>query len=160
MDSFNIIWCTLWSDYFMTQRQYDDESRHFNVPVAVAADFLFFLSEMLGQQKTGYYSDDEQKFVSLELSDEDVDKLTNWILDFNFSTRKPLGLPMPDLYLDGEEILSSTVSIYCQWITEFISHMIKNQDQGREEVAEWASKNFLLFYARAYSDALKAKNSI
>ena len=67
---------------------------------------------------------------------------------------------MPDLYLDDEEILSSTVSIYCQWITEFISQMIKNQDQGREEVAEWASKNFLLFYARAYADALKAKTSI
>jgi hypothetical protein len=78
---------------------------------------------MLGQQKTGYYSDDEQKFVSVELSDEDVDKLTDWILAFNSSTRKPLGLMMPDLYLDDEEILSSTVSIYCQWITEFISQM-------------------------------------
>ena len=51
MDSFNIIWCTLWSDYFMTQYQYDDESRHFNVPVAVAADFLFFYLRCLDNKK-------------------------------------------------------------------------------------------------------------
>ncbi|MBZ1350596.1 hypothetical protein KZZ10_08040 [Alcaligenaceae bacterium LF4-65] len=159
MDSFNIIWCTLWSDYFMTQHQYDDENRRFNVPVAVAADFLFFLSEMLGQQKTGYYSDDEQKFVSVELSDEDVDKLTDWILDFNFSTRKPLGLTMPDLYLDEEKILVSTVNVYCHRIAEFLAYMIENQSKGRDEVAEWATKNFLLIYAKAYADALKAKDS-
>jgi len=159
MDSFNIIWCALWSDYFMTQHQHDDESRTFNVPTDVAADFLFFLSEMLGHQKIGHYSDDQQKFVSVELTDEEIKKLTDWILDFNFSTRNPLGLAMPDLYLDEEKILESTVNVYCQRIAEFIAYMIENQDQGREKIAEWATKNFLLIYARAYADALNAKAS-
>jgi hypothetical protein len=37
--------------------------------------------------------------------------------------------------------------------------MIENQIKGRDEVAEWATKNFLLIYAKAYADALKAKDS-
>jgi hypothetical protein len=51
MDSFNIIWCTPWSDYFMTQHQYDNENRRFNVSVAVAADFLFFYQRCLDNKK-------------------------------------------------------------------------------------------------------------
>ena len=159
MDNFNIIRCTLWSDYFMTQHQYDDENRRFNVPVVVAEDFLFYLSETLGELKNGYYSDNEQKFVSVEMTDEDVDKLTDWILEFNYSTRKHLDLTMPDLYLDEEKILVSTVNVYCHRIAEFLAYMIENQSKGRDEVAEWATKNFLLIYAKAYADALKAKDS-
>jgi hypothetical protein len=66
---------------------------------------------------------------------------------------------MPDLYLDEEKILESTVNVYCQRIAEFIAYMIENQVQGREKIAEWATKNFLLIYARAYADALNAKAS-
>jgi hypothetical protein len=104
MDSYNIIWCTLWSDYFMAQHQFDPESNRFSVPVKVAADFLFYLSEMLGEEKQGYYANNEEKFVAVELATDEIEKITDWIVDFNFATRKPLGFVMPDLYLDEEEI--------------------------------------------------------
>lgn len=159
MDSYNIIWCTLWSDYFMTQHQYATDNKRFSVPERVTADFLFFLSEVLGVEKNGYYADDEKKFVTVELSEGDIEKLTDWIVDFNFSTRKPLGLVMPDLYLDDEKIIATTVNVYCHRISEFIAYINKNQDQGREKIAEWAAKNFITIYAKAYADALQAKTA-
>ncbi len=159
MDRYNIIWCTLWSDYFMTQHQYDPEAKRFNVPVKVAADFLFFLSEILGEEKKGYHANDEEKFVTVELSGKDIEKLTDWIVNFNFSTRKPLGLVMPDLYLDEEKITATTVNVYCHRVSEFIAYMNENQDRGRDEIAEWAAKNFIAIYSNAYAEALKAKMS-
>jgi len=53
----------------------------------------------------------------------------------------------------------STVNVYCHIIADFLAYMIEHQDQGREKIAEWATKNFLLIYARAYAEALKAKDS-
>ncbi len=160
MDSYNIIWCTLWADYFMAQHQYNPEADRFNVPVKVAADFLFFLSEMLGDEKNGYYASEEKKFVTVQLSVEEIEKLTDWIIDFNHSTRKPLGLIMPDLYLEEEKIAATTVNVYCHRIVEFIAHMNENQDRGRDEVAEWAAKNFISIYMKAYADALQAKATV
>lgn len=158
MDKFNIVWCTLWADFFMTQHQYDTESTSFNAPVNVASDFLFFLSEMLGHKKNAYYANQEKTFVRVELTENEIEKITDWIVDFNFSTRKPLGLVMPDLYLEEEKIAGDTVNIYCHRIAEFIAYMIKNQEQGRDKVADWAVNSFMQIYAKAYGEALQARN--
>lgn len=157
MDSFNIIWCTLWSDYFMAQHQRDTENVIFNAPTNLAEDFLFYLAQMLGEEKTGRYTTDEKTFVSVKLTREEVEKITDWIIDFNFSTRKPLGLMMPDLYLDEEKIRDTTVNVYCHTIAQFIGYMLEKQSVGRDKIAKWAAENFLLFYAKAYSEALMAK---
>jgi len=157
MDSFNIIWCTLWSDYFMVQHQRDTESGIFTAPVNLAEDFLFYFHNLLGEKKTGYYSSDEKTFVSVKLRHEEVEKITDWILNFNFSTRKPLGLIMPDLYLDEDKIRDTTVDVYCQIIAQFIGYLLENQSVGRDKIAKWAADNFMSFYANAYSEALRAK---
>jgi hypothetical protein len=157
MDKFNVIWCTLWSDYFMTQHQFDNGNHSFNAPVSVASDFLFFLSELLGYKKEAHYANSEKTFVTIKLTDDEIEKITDWIVDFNFSTRKPFGLMMPDLYLDEEKIAGDTVNIYCHRIAEFIAHIINNQNTGRDKIADWALGNFMAIYAKAYSEALQEK---
>ena len=159
MDSFNIVWCTLWSDYFMTQHQFDTENDVFNVPTELANDFLFYLAEILRVEKKGYFIYDHQETVSVKLSEEEVERLTDWIMDFNFSTRKPIGIPMPDLYLDEESIRPSTVNAYCHRISEFLTYILKNQNLGREKIGEWAMQNILAIYSRAYRDALEEKSA-
>ena len=159
MDNFNIIWLTLWSDCFMTQYQHDLESKKFIVPVKVATDFLFYLSEMLGYKKEAHYDDEEKEFVAVELSADEIEGITSWIIDFNHSTRKPLGLIMPDLYLDEETISLETAILYWNRTTDFLAYMIENQNKGRDEVAKWAMDNFNPFYLNVYSEALKAKKS-
>lgn len=143
----------------MTQHQYDLESKKFKVPVKVATDFLFYLSEMLGYQKEAHYDDGEKKIVAVEMSSDEIERITNWIIDFNHSTRKPLGLTMPDLYLDEETISLETVSLYWNRTTDFLAYMVENQDKGRDEVAKWAMDNFNPFYLNVYSEALEAKKS-
>jgi hypothetical protein len=141
----------------MVQHQYDTESEFFDAPVDVATDFLFFLSEMLGEEKQAYYTNDEKSHVSVKLTHDEIERITDWIMDFNFSNRKPLGLPLPDIYLDEEEIRKTTVDVYSHTISKFILYMLEHQNLGRDNVAKWAAENFMLFYARAYSEALKAQ---
>lgn len=157
MDDFNIVWCALWSDYFMAQHQRDTENVVFRVPTNLAEDFLFYLAEMLGEEKTGYFINDEKTFVSVKLTPQEIEKVTDWILDFNSSTRKPSGLVMPDLYLGDDKIRGTTVNVYCHLIGQVIAYMLKNQSAGRDKLAKWAAENFMLFYAQAYSEALRAK---
>ena len=159
MDKFNVIWCALWSDYFMTQHQYDKDSLDFQVTSEVAADFLFYLQELLGYKKEGFYSEEEKDFVFVTLSKDEIEKITDWILDFNFSVRKPTGLELPDLYLDEENIAISTVNVYCQTISDFILYMINNQHVGRNEIAEWASQNFTGIYLQAQTESIKLKSA-
>lgn len=155
MDKFNVIWCALWSDYIMTIHQYDTKIDAFNVPADVASDCLFFLSEVLGVKKSANYLDDTKQAVVVRLDDSEIDALTDWIMSFNFSTRKPAGLPMPDLYLEEEKIKNTTVISYCSHISEFILTMITNQKMGRDNVAQWAWSNFESTYKEAHRDALQ-----
>ena len=112
---------------------------------------------MLGEEKQAYYTNDEKSHISVRLTHEEIEKITDWILDFNFSTRKPLGLPMPDFYLDEEEIRKTTVSAYSRVISKVILYMLEHQNVGRDNIAKWAAENFMLFYAEAHSEALMAK---
>lgn len=155
MDSFNVIWCTLWSDYIMTIYQYDTENDAFNVPADVASDYLFFLSEVIGVKKSAHYLDDSKQAVVVRLDESEIDALTDWIMHFNFSTRKPAGLPMPDLYLGEEKIRNTTVIAYCSHISDFILTMIENQKKGRDNVAQWAWSNIESTYQEAHRDALQ-----
>ena len=155
MDKFNLIWCTLWSDYIMAIHQYDTKNDAFNVPADVASDFLFFLTEVLGVKKSAHYLDDSKQAVTVRLEKSEIDALTDWIMGFNFSTRKPAGLPMPDLYLKEEKIRNTTVMSYCSHISEFILTMITNQEKGRDDVAQWAWFNFESTYKVAHQDALQ-----
>ena len=155
MDSFNVIWCTLWSDYIMAIHQYDTESNTFTVPTDVASDFLFFLSEILGAKKSAHYLDDSKEAVMVRLDGAEIDALTDWIMGFNFTTRKPSGLPMPDLYLGEEKIRNTTVNSYCGHIADFLLTMVTNQNQGRDNVAQWARSNFESIYKVAHLDALQ-----
>jgi hypothetical protein len=155
MDGFNVIWCTLWSDYIMAIHQCDTENDAFNVPADVASDFLFFLSEVLRAKKRAYYLDDSKQAVVVRLDKSEIDALTDWIMNFNFSTRKPAGLPMPDLYLGEEKIKKTTVISYCSHISDFIFTMVTNQKNGRDNVAQWAWSNFEYTYREAHRDALQ-----
>ena len=158
MDKFNVIWCALWSDYIMTIHQYDPETEYFSVTTDVAQDFLFFLSEILGIKKDAYLSENSKDVAVVGISKEEMDRLIDWILDFNSKIRKPAGLPMPDLYLDEEKILDSTVIIYCNLISGLIYQMLTHQNEVREKVADWAAENFSSFYMRAYAEALQEKS--
>lgn len=160
MDNFNIIWCTLWSDYFMAKHQLDTENLIFDVPTSLATDFLFYFHNLLGEEKSGYYKSNEQEFVSVRLTNEEVERITDWILDFNFSTRKPFGLAMPDFFLDEDKIRGTTVNVYCNIITQVIAYMLKHQSAGRDKIAKWAAENFMLFYAQAYGEAITAKAAV
>lgn len=157
MDSFNIIWCTLWSDFFMAQHQFDTESDRFIVSLEVAPDFQFFLSGILAYEKPAYYANEEKTVARVTITAEEIEKITDWIIEFNLSTRVPNGLMMPDLYLDAEKIEVTTVNIYCNTISDFIAYMLKNQNLGRDRIAKWAAENFMLIYAKAYSEALQAQ---
>ena len=159
MDKFNVIWCALWSDYFMTQHQYDKDSVDFQVTSAAAADFLFYLKELLGYKKDGFYSDEEKDFVFVTLSNDEIEKITDWIIEFNFALRRPANLMLPDLYLGEEKIALSTVNVYCQTISDFILCMINNQQIGRNEIADWATQNFAGFYLQAQSESIKLKSA-
>jgi hypothetical protein len=139
----------------MTIHQYDTENDAFNVPADVAADFLFFLSEVLGVKKSAHYLDDSKKAVVVRLDESEIDALTDWIMSFNFSTRKPAGLPMPDLYLGEEKIRNTTVISFCSHISDFILTMLSNQKKGRDNVAQWAWSNFESTYKEAHRDALQ-----
>jgi len=157
MDVFNLVWCALWSDLFMVQHQYDMENDVFNVPTEIASDFLFFLSEVLQLEKKGYHLYDDEDTVSVKLSTDEIDTLTDWISNFNHSLRSQSSLPMPDFYLDEENIRPTTVNAYCQRISEFIAYILKNQSIGREKIGGWAMENFVAIYSKAYSDALLGK---
>lgn len=160
MDNFNIVWCALWSDYFMAQHQRDTENLWFKVPTDLASDFLSYLASIVDDEKAGYFVNDDNDFVSVELTSQEIEKVTDWILDFNFSTRKPSGLAMPDFYLDEDKIRGTTVNVYCNIITQVIAYMLKHQSAGRDKVATWAAENFMLFYAQAYGEAIKAKATV
>lgn len=155
MDSFNVIWCTLWSDYIMAIHQYDTKNDAFSVPTDVASDFLFFLSEILGAKKSARYLDDSKEVVVVRLDESEIDALTDWIMSFNFTTRKPAGRPMPDLYLGEEKIRKTTVNAYCSHIADFLLTMVTNQNKGRDNVAQWARSNFESTYKAAHHDALQ-----
>ena len=157
MDKFNVIWCTLWSDYFMAQHQYDKDSLDFQVSSDAASDFLFYLSELLGYKKDWFYSDEEKDFVFVTLTEEEIEKITDLIIDFNFYNRKSVGLGLPDLYLDEEKIALSTVNIYCQTISDFVLYMLKHQHVGRDEIADWAAQNFMPIYVQAHTESLRLK---
>jgi hypothetical protein len=157
MDGFNIIWCTLWADFFMAQHQFNTESDRFIISVEVVSDFQFFLSGILGYEKKAYYANEEETVARIKITAEEIEKITDWIVDFNLSTRVPNGLMMPDLYLDEEKIEVATVNIYCNTISDFIAYMLKNQNLGRDKIAKWAAENFMLIYAKAYSEALQAQ---
>jgi hypothetical protein len=139
----------------MTIHQYDTENDAFNVPTDLASDYLFFLSEVLGINKSAHYLDDSKQAVVIRLNESEIDVLTDWIMNFNFSTRKPAGLPMPDLYLGEEKIRNTTVIAYCSHISDFILTMVENQKKGRDNVAQWAWSNFESTYKEARSDALQ-----
>lgn len=157
MDKFNVVWCTVWSDFFMAQHQYDTDSLTFQVTTDGAADFLFYLHNLLGHEKNGHYIDDDKQFVAVKLTPEEVEKITDWIMNFNLTVRKPVGIPMPDFYLDEEKIEKSTVNVYCHRFVEFILYILKKQHIGRDEIADWALKNIMNIYMKAYSDALFEK---
>lgn len=157
MDKFNVIWCTLWSDFFMAQYQYDNDSLDFQAPSESAVDFLFYLSELLGYTKKAFYTDNDEDIVYVTLSKEEIEKITDWILDFNFSTRGPAGLMMPDLYLDEPKISLSTLDVYFRTISDFVLYMVKNQHVGRNEIADWAATNFVPIYFQAHTESLKLK---
>ncbi|PUE09912.1 hypothetical protein B9Z33_07190 [Limnohabitans sp. T6-20] len=123
--------------------------------VDVASDYLFFLSEVLGVKKSAYYLDDSKQAVVVRLDESEIDALTDWIMNFNFSTRKPAGLPMPDLYLGEEKIRNTTVIAYCSHISDFILTMVENQKKSRDNVAQWAWSNFESTYKEAHRDALQ-----
>jgi len=147
----------------MTIHQYDTKKDTFNVPTDVASDFLFFLSEILGAKKNAYYLNDAKDTVVVQLEEAEIEELTDWIMNFNLTTRKPAGLIMPDLYLDEEKIRSTTVTAYCSHIAEFIYYMITKQNLGREKIGQWAASNFTAIYMKADSKArqlmLKANKS-
>jgi len=155
VDSFNLIWCALWSDYIMTLHQYDTENHSFNVTADLAPDFLSFVSNVIGVQKRGNYLDDSMQTVVLTMDDSEIEALTDWIMNFNFSTRKPAGLPMPDVYLGEEKIRYSAVISYCSFITDFILTMVSNQQKGRDHLTNWAWSNFESMYEAAQIEALK-----
>jgi hypothetical protein len=139
----------------MAIHQYDTENDAFNVPTDVASDFLFFLSEILGVKKSAHYLDNSKQAVVVRLNESEIDALTDWIMNFNFSKRKPTGLPMPDLYLGEEKIRNTTGISYCSHISDFILTMVTNQNKGRDNVAQWAWSNFESTYKEAHRDALQ-----
>ena len=157
MDDFDIVRCALWSDHFMSLHQRDTTRAVFRVGTILADDFLLFLAQVLDEEKTGYFINAEKLFLSVELTPQEVEQITDWILDFNFSIRKPSGLVMPDLYLDEEKIRATTVNVYCHFIEDVIAYMLKHESAGRDKLAKWAAENFMLFYAQAYGAAIKAK---
>jgi hypothetical protein len=156
MDAFNVVWSTLWGDYVMAQYQQDMETEELVVYVDSAADLQFFLSNILKKEVIGRYTDEDKNVVSIMLSSEEMELITEWINEFNFQYRKPIGLPFPDYYLDEENIRDSTVNIYGKWLSDFAGYMVKNQSAGREKIAKWALDNIEKIYINAGIEAKKA----
>jgi hypothetical protein len=156
MDTFNVVWSTLWGDYVMAQYQQDNEIEELLVHVDSAPDFQFFLSNILQIELQGRYTDSERDTVSYALSAKQMEAVTDWINEFNQQYRKPIGLPFPDFYLDEENIRDTTVNIYSQWITDFVSYMVKNQNSGRDKIGEWALDNIFKVYSNANLQSKKA----
>lgn len=146
----------LWGDYVMAQYQQDMEIDALVVYVDRAADFQFFLSNILQNEVKGRYTDEEKDVVSFALTYDEIEKITDWINEFNFQYRKPMRLPFTDFYLDEENIRDSTVNIYSKWLTDFLAYMVTNLGAGREEIGKWALDNVLKVYINAGIEAKKA----
>jgi hypothetical protein len=158
MDAFNVVLISYWSDYFMIQHQYDTSKTAFIVPKKLTKDFTDYLSIPLGQKSKWNCTIDKREIVSVHLTTEEVEKITDWILNFNFSTRNQLGLVMPVFHLDEDKIRITTVNVYCSMISQIISYILDKESVGRDKVATWAIDNFVLFYGKTIGEAIKAKS--
>lgn len=149
MDTFNVVWCTLWGDYVMAQYQQDMDRKFFVVIEKNASDFHFFLSNILQKDVRGRFTDQEKDVVAYVLTEEEIESVTSWIHEFNQMYRKPSGFMLPDYYLDEENIRDSTIEIYSKSFTDMLSYMLEIQHEGRDKVAEWAIQNIYALYMNA-----------
>jgi len=154
MDTFNIVWCTLWSDFFMAQHQFNFETNSFAVAKEYANDFQYYLSGVLNKEVIGIYTDENEDNVYLQISNEEIELVTDWILNFNQNFRKPMGIPLPDLYFDNETIKASTVVIYCESLSQFSHYLLENQND-RDRIGKWALENISQLYVNTAIEAKK-----
>ena len=156
MDKFDIVWHSLWSDYFMSLHQFNRESNEFVVIEELAQDFKLFINNILQREIDKYYSDEEKGLLIAKITQADIVTITEWVLNFNENIRISAGLnEFPDLFLGGEHIRSTTIDIYANYLLDFIEHINKNKVNDREKIASWAISKFHDVYEHAKSESLK-----
>lgn len=159
MDAFNVVLFSYFSDYFMVQHQFDTKKTVFIIPENLASVFTYYLSASLGEKSNWNCTiDDNTQIVSFHLTSAEIEKVTDWILNFNSATRNQLGLAMPVFYLDEDKIRGTTVDVYCSMISQMITYILSKENSGRDRIANWAIDNFMTFYGQTIGEAIKAKN--
>lgn len=156
MDKFNIVWSALWGDYVMAQYQRNMGLTELLVCVDNAADFQFFLSNILKKEVIGRYVNSDRSIIYFSVAGDELEAITDWVDQFNLEYRKPFGLPFPDFYMGKDFINDSTIEIYSQFFLDFLGYMIKNQSMGRVEIGNWAMNNVMSLYMNAQIEAEQA----